>query len=259
VKTKSTFSKVVFFSTVSFLFLPLLLLVLYSFNESKTMSWQGFSFVWYQKLFLESRDLWKSFWNSIFIAVTSAFSATIIGTLGAIGISWHRFRLKKYVQIISFMPLILPEIIIGVSMLIFFAGIKLHLGLFTIFIAHTSFNLPFVLLIVLSRLEEFDYSIIEASYDLGAKELQTLFKVIIPVSMPGIFSAFLTAVTLSLEDFVITFFVSGPGSTTLPLYIYSMIRFGVSPVINALSVVMLSGTVLLVFLMRNFLKYTVNR
>jgi len=259
VKTKSTFSKAVFFSTVAFLFLPLLLLVLYSFNESKTMSWQGFSFVWYQKLFLESRDLWKSFWNSIFIAVTSAFSATIIGTLGAIGISWHRFRLKKYVQIISFMPLILPEIIIGVSMLIFFAGIRLHLGLLTIFIAHTSFNLPFVLLIVLSRLEEFDYSIIEASYDLGAKELQTLFKVIIPVSMPGIFSAFLTAVTLSLEDFVITFFVSGPGSTTLPLYIYSMIRFGVSPVINALSVVMLSGTVLLVFLMRNFLKYTVNR
>ncbi len=258
-KTKSTFSKAVFFSTVAFLFLPLLLLVLYSFNESKTMSWQGFSFVWYQKLFLESRDLWKSFWNSIFIAVTSAFSATIIGTLGAIGISWHRFRLKKYVQIISFMPLILPEIIIGVSMLIFFAGIRLHLGLLTIFIAHTSFNLPFVLLIVLSRLEEFDYSIIEASYDLGAKELQTLFKVIIPVSMPGIFSAFLTAVTLSLEDFVITFFVSGPGSTTLPLYIYSMIRFGVSPVINALSVVMLSGTVLLVFLMRNFLKYTVNR
>jgi len=249
----------VFFSTVAFLFLPLLLLVLYSFNESKTMSWQGFSFVWYQKLFLESRDLWKSFWNSIFIAVTSAFSATIIGTLGAIGISWHRFRLKKYVQIISFLPLILPEIIIGVSMLIFFAGIKLHLGLLTIFIAHTSFNLPFVLLIVLSRLEEFDFSIIEASYDLGAQELQTLFKVIIPVSMPGIFSAFLTAVTLSLEDFVITFFVSGPGSTTLPLYIYSMIRFGVSPVINALSVVMLSGTVLLVFLMRNFLKYTVNR
>ena len=257
--TKPRFSKFVFFATILFLFLPLLMLVFYSFNSSKTMSWGGFSFVWYQRLFFESRDLWTSFWNSIFIALTSAFSSTVIGTLGAIGISWHKFKLKKYVQAISFLPLILPEIIIGVSMLIFFAGIKLHLGLTTIFIAHTSFNLPFVLLIVLSRLEEFDYSIIEASYDLGAKEWQTLVKVIIPVSMPGIISAFLTAITLSLEDFVITFFVSGPGSSTLPLYIYSMIRFGVSPVINSLSVVMLSGTVILVFLMRNFLKYTVNR
>lgn len=252
-------SKAVFFLTLLFLFLPLLVLVVYSFNSSRTMSWSGASFVWYQKLFLDSRDLWKAFRNSLLIAFTSAATATVIGTLGAIGINWYSFKLKKYVQAISFLPLILPEIIIGVSMLIFFAGVKLQLGLLTIFIAHTSFNLPFVLLIVLSRLEEFDYSIIEAAQDLGARELQTLLRVIVPMSMPGIVSAFLTAVTLSLEDFVITFFVSGPGSSTLPLYVYSMIRFGVSPVINALSVVMLSGTVILVFMMRNFLKYIVDK
>ncbi len=256
---KHLFSKVVFFLTLFFLFMPLFVLVVYSFNASKSMSWGGASFVWYQKLFLESRDLWKSFWNSILIALTSAATATVIGSLGAIGINWYSFKLKKYVQAVSFLPLILPEIIIGVSMLIFFAGVNLKLGLLTIFIAHTSFNLPFVLLIVMSRLEEFDYSIIEAARDLGAREHQTLMKVIVPMTMPGIVSAFLTAITLSLEDFVITFFVSGPGSSTLPLYVYSMIRFGVSPVINALSVVMLAGTVTLVFFMRNFLKYVVHK
>jgi spermidine/putrescine transport system permease protein len=131
----------------------------------------------------------------------------------------------------------------------------MQLGLATILIAHISFNLPFVFLMVMARLDEFDFSIIEAAHDLGANEIQTLLKVTIPVCMPGIVSGFLTAVTISLEDFVITYFVTGPGSSTLPIYIYSAIRFGVSPVINALSVVMIFGTVLLTFLLRNFLKY----
>jgi spermidine/putrescine transport system permease protein len=151
--------------------------------------------------------------------------------------------------------MVLPEIIIGVSLSVFFAGVKMNLGLLTIYIAHVSFNLPFVFLMVMARLDEFDFSIIEAAHDLGANEAQTLLKVTIPVCMPGIISGFLTAVTLSLEDFVITYFVAGPGSTTLPIYIYSAIRFGVSPVINALSVVMIFGTVMLTYLLRNFLKY----
>jgi spermidine/putrescine transport system permease protein len=151
--------------------------------------------------------------------------------------------------------MVLPEIIIGVSLAIFFAGLKIKLGLLTIFIAHTSFNLPFVFLMVMARLDEFDFSIIEAARDLGANEAQTLFKVTVPVCIPGIISGFLTAVTISLEDFVITYFVTGPGASTLPIYIYSAIRFGVSPVINALSVVMILGTVALTYLLRNFLKY----
>jgi len=151
--------------------------------------------------------------------------------------------------------MILPEIIIGVSLLVFFSGLGVRLGLFTVFVAHVSFNLPFVFLLVLARLEEFDFSIIEAARDLGATEAQTLARVILPMIMPGIVSGFLTAVTLSLEDFVITFFVTGPGATTLPLYVYSAIRFGISPVINALSVVMILGTVALTWSMRNFLKY----
>jgi spermidine/putrescine transport system permease protein len=244
-----------FIVTIVFLFLPLMVLILYSFNNSKGMKWTGFSFVWYEQLFLHSRDLWRAFWNSIIIALTSAGTATVVGTFGAIGVNWYRFKLRNYVQTISFLPMILPEIIIGVSLALFFAGVKIPLGLFTIFIAHTTFNLPFVFLMVMARLDEFDFSIIEAAHDLGANERQTLLRVTVPICMPGIISGFLTAVTISLEDFVITYFVAGPGSTTLPLYIYSAIRFGVSPVINALSVVMILGTVLLTYLLRNFLKY----
>jgi spermidine/putrescine transport system permease protein len=250
-----SFSALVFAFTIVFLFLPLFVLILYSFNSSKGMNWTGFSFVWYEQLFLHSRDLWRAFWNSILIAVSSASLATVVGAFGAIGVNWYRFRLRNYVQTISFLPMILPEIIIGVSLSIFFAGVHIPLGLLTIFIAHSTFNLPFVFLMVMARLDEFDFSIIEAAQDLGANEKQTLLRVTIPICMPGIVSGFLTAVTISLEDFVITYFVAGPGSSTLPLYIYSAIRFGVSPVINALSVVMILGTVLLTYLLRNFLKY----
>jgi spermidine/putrescine transport system permease protein len=252
---KPSLSKTVFVLTIVFLFLPLLVLVLYSFNGAKGMKWAGFSLHWYEELFFHSKDLWRSFRNSILIALTSAFSATVIGTLGAIGVNWYRFRLRNYVQTVSFLPMVLPEIIIGVSLSIFFAGLGIKLGLLTIYIAHTTFNLPFVFLMVMARLDEFDFTIIEAAHDLGADERQTLFKVTIPICMPGIVSGFLTAITISLEDFVITYFVAGPGSSTLPLYIYSAIRFGVSPVINALSVVMIVGTVVLTYCLRNFLKY----
>lgn len=254
-RRRGSFSRAVFIGTIVFLFMPLVVLVLYSFNDSRSGSWGGFSLRWYVKLFTDSPDLWRAFGNSAIIALGSALVATAIGTLGAIGVNWYRFRLRSYLRTVTFLPMILPEIIIGVSLLVFFSGIGLRLGLFTVFVAHVSFNLPFVFLLVLARLEEFDFSIIEAARDLGANETQTLLKVILPITMPGIVSGFLTAVTLSLEDFVITFFVTGPGATTLPLYVYSAIRFGVSPVINALSVVMILGTVALTWSMRNFLKY----
>ena len=254
-KSKNKISFFVFTATMVFFYAPLMVLIVYSFNNSKTMNWEGFSLRWYNELFYHSRDLWRAFLNSIIIALTSSVVATTMGTLGAIGIYWYDFRFKKHLRITSFLPLILPEIIIGVSLLILFAAIGLKLGLLTIFIAHTSFNVPYVLLIVSSRLDQFDHSIIEAAYDLGARELDALLRVIIPVSMPGIIAGFLVSVTLSLEDFVITFFVAGPGSTTLPLHVYSMIRFGVSPVINALSVILISGTLLLAFSSKGIYKY----
>jgi spermidine/putrescine transport system permease protein len=256
-RKRLSFSSSIFAFTIIFLFLPLLVLILYSFNSSTSMNWTGFSLRWYKQL-IASRELWRAFKNSLIIAVSSAATATVIGTLGAIGVNWFKFKLRSYVQTISFLPMILPEIIIGVSLAIFFAGAGIPLGLSTIYAAHTTFNLPFVFLMVMARLDEFDFSIIEAAHDLGATEKQTLFKVTLPICMPGILSGLLTAITLSLEDFVITFFVAGPGSSTLPIFIYSAITRkggGITPVISALSVVMILGTVILSIMLRKFLKY----
>ncbi len=253
-KNHISLSNTVMMIAVFFLFMPLFVIIAYSFNDSKGLLWSGFSLRWYHDLFFKSTKLWTSFNNSLIVAGASALVATVIGTLAAIGVNWYRFRGRIYIQTISFLPMVLPEVIIGISMLIFFAAINIPLGLLTIFLAHTTFCLPFVFLMVLARLDEFDYSIIEASQDLGATEMQTLFKVIIPAIMPGILSGFLMSATMSLEDFVITFFVAGPGSTTLPLYVFSMVRYGVSPVINALSLIMILGTMLIAFFLRNFLK-----
>ncbi len=255
---KNKFSMSIFIFTIIFFYLPLVVLIVSSFNQGKTQVFTGFSTKWYVELFQHSDRLWQAFGNSILIALSSAFISTLIGTFGAIAIHWYNFRAKRYIQIISYLPLVLPDIIMGVSLLILFSTIKFKLGLTTIFLAHTTFNIPFVLLIILSRLHEFDYSIVEASYDLGANEFQTLKKVILPTLLPGIISGFLMAITLSLDDFVITFFVSGPGSATLPIHIYSMIKFGVSPVINALSVILIAGTIGLALSTKKIQKYMIN-
>lgn len=258
-RNRSWFSGWFFVLTMVFFYAPLVVLVLYSFNDAKSMRWAGFSFRWYHELFMHSAQLWKSVGNSVLIALTSGAFATVLGTLGAIGLYWYHFKFKRYVQVATFLPLILPEIIMGVSLLIFFSGVHLKLSLLTVFIAHVTFTVPFVLLLVMARLEEFDYTIIEAAYDLGAREIDALLRVIVPVAMPGIVAGFLVAVTLSLEDFVVTFFVAGPGSSTIPLHVYSMMRFGVSPVVNALSVILIAATVVLAFSTRNFYRYIVGR
>lgn len=248
-----------FFFIVSMLFfyLPLVILVIFSFNEGRSSVWQGFSLKWYKELFTNSDNIWVSFKYSVIIGVLSSFSATILGTLGAIGIKWYNFQFKKYLNIITFLPLVIPDIILGVSLLILFSTVKLELGLTTIFIAHTTFSVPFVLFIVLSRLNELDYSIIEAAYDLGATDFQILRKVIFPMLIPAIISGFLIALTLSFDDFITSFFVAGPGSTTLPLRIYSMIRKGVSPVINALSVLLIILSIALTLSTKSLQKYFV--
>lgn len=249
-----SFSKLVLWLTIIFLFLPLFVIIVYSFNESKAAEFTRPSLTWYKELFFNSKALWQALLNSILIAFSSAAVSTVLGTMASIGVNWYKFRGKKFIQTLTYLPMVLPEVIIGISMVIFFSGMHLPLGLFTVFAAHTTFCLPFVFLMVNARLDEFDYSIVEASHDLGATEVQTMFKVVVPAIMPGILSGFLMAVTMSLEDFVITFFVAGPGSTTLPLYVYSMIRFGVSPVINSLSVIMIIFTCSIAFLCRKGLK-----
>lgn len=254
----SKFACMMFIITLLFFYLPLMVLIVFSFNQSKAgIRWEAFSFKWYQELFLNSDKIWAGFRKSILIAVISASTSTIIGTLGAIGMYLYNFKIKKYLQVISYMPLIIPDIIMGISLLLFFVNVKWQLGMTTIFISHTTFNLSFVILIILARMDEFDKSILEAAYDLGATEMQALMRVIVPMTIPGMLAGFLMAMTLSLDDFVITFFVSGPGSSTLPLEIYSMIRFGVSPVINAISVLLIGITLIFVFSTTNLRKYMI--
>ena len=207
--------------TLLFLFAPLIFIIIFSFNGTKGSEFTNFSLVWYKKLLFNSDKLWASLLNSVIIAFSAGIVSTILGTLASIGINWYKFRGRNVIQTLTYLPMVLPEVIVGISTLIFFGGIHVPLGLFTIFAAHTTFCLPFVFLMVNARLDEFDYSIIEAAHDLGASELQTMLKVVVPAIMPGILSGFMMAITMSLEDFVITYFVGGPGSTTLPVYVYS--------------------------------------
>ena len=246
-----------FILVLIFFYLPILMLVVLSFNNSRGFSWGGFSLKWYIELFRNSPDLWEAVLRSIIIALGSSLISVVIATLGAIAIKWYNFKVKKYVKFISYIPLVIPDIIMGISLAIFFANIVkggVPLSMWTIFIAHTTFNIPFALFIIMSRLDEFDYSVVEAAYDLGASEFTTLIKVIIPMMMPGIIAGFLMAVTLSFDDFVITSFVSGNGQPTLPIYIYASIKRGVSPVVNALSVILIIGTIILTFSSRKLQK-----
>ena len=248
-----SFSKTVLFVSLLFLFIPLFVIIFYSFNESKGTDFTGVSFRWYEELIFSSGRLWMSLLYSAIVAIVSALLATVLGTLAAIGISWYKFFGKNYIQSVSFLPMVLPEVIMGVSLLIFLSGVHMNLGLLTIIIAHTTFCLPFVYLMVSARVDEFDYSIIEASHDLGASESQTLWLVIVPAILPGILSGFMMSITMSIEDFVITSLVNG-NVETLPIYVYNMIRHGVSPVINALSFVLIIIICLMAIALRKGLK-----
>lgn len=251
---KNSFSNVVLAFVILFLFLPLITVIIFSFNSTKGQNFTSFSLIWYEKLFFNSGDLWQSILKSLIVALASAFSSTLIGLLAAIGISRNKFKGQKYIEAVTYLPLVIPEVVVGIATLIFFAAIKLRLGLFTIYLAHTTFCLPFAYLLLKDSIDSLDASILEASRDLGATEIETLLIVLIPSIIPSIISSLLLTATISLEDFVITFFVSGPGSTTLPLYVYSMIRYGVSPVINALTFLIVLVVLVITILLRRFLK-----
>jgi spermidine/putrescine transport system permease protein len=228
---------------MAFFYLPVLLLVANSFNPARFSSrWQGFSLVWYRRLF-ESPEIWLALKNTLIIAVSVTAVSAVLGTAAAYAL--HRYgasRLQKVHYTLIYQPLVVPEILMGISLLMAFVAAGVPLGLFTIFLAHVTFCVSFVAMTVLGRLQDFDFSIIEAARDLGASPWQSTRRVLLPVLMPGIVAGALLAFTLSIDDFVITFFVAGPGSTTLPLRIYSMIKYGAPPMINALSTLLLAVT-----------------
>lgn len=231
-----------------FLYIPILILIIYSFNESRQIGvWTGFSWHWYGELMRDEAVL-DALKLSLWVATWSTLISTFLGTLTALAMERHRFWGKITYDAILYLPIIIPDIVMALSTLLFFVVLGVALSRYTILIAHVAFNISFVAIVVRARLADMSSTLEEAAADLGANEWQTFRRVTLPLLMPGIISGALLAFTLSLDDFVITFFVAGPGSTTLPVRVYSMIRFGLTPEVNAVSTLMFLGSTLLVII-----------
>jgi spermidine/putrescine transport system permease protein len=229
----------------AFLYIPLAIVVIFSFNDSKlNAEWVGFTLAWYEKLF-SNQEMLAAAVNSLFIAVVASGLATVLGTMA--GIAMHRFR-SKLLPFMVLTPIAMPEILLGVSLLIFFISTfgEESLSLATVIVAHTTFCIGFVAIIVRARLAGMDESVFEAARDLGATPWQTFRLVTLPLIRPGIIAGALMAFTLSIDDFVITFFTAGAGVPTLPLTIYTMIKIAVTPEVNALSTLLMLLTLTMI-------------
>jgi spermidine/putrescine transport system permease protein len=236
-----------------FLYLPIFVLVGNSFNLSKFGGeWAGFTLKWYEVLFsARNREIWIAFERSLVVAATATVGSCILGTTAAMALHRWKDRLQTTHYSLIYTPLVMPEILMGISLLMMFTAIGMQCGMLTIIIAHITFCVSYVAMTVLARLQDFDDRITEAAYDLGAGTIYTFFHVTLPILLPGIIAGGLLAFTLSIDDFVITFFVTGPGADTLPLKIYSMIKHSRQmPVINSLSTLMLVFTCVLVAVSR---------
>jgi spermidine/putrescine transport system permease protein len=232
--------------TILFLYLPIGMLILFSFNASRlSASWQGFTFAWYGML-VHDGSLIDAALNSGFIAVVSTVLALCLGVSGVLGLEGLRARHQDAIESAILLPLVIPEVMMGVALMLFFVTIKLPLSLTTVVIGHVVFNIPLVMVIVRARLKKLDHRLTEAARDLGANRWQVFHRVTEPLLRPAIVGSALIAFTVSLDDFIVTFFVAGPGATTLPLKVYSMIKAGITPEINALSTIVVLASMSLV-------------
>lgn len=245
-KKRKIGSKIYVALVMVFLYLPIAVLILYSFNDGKTSVWKGFTLKWYYELFNNSAIM-TSLYNTLIIAVLAALVSTVLGTLAAIGIYNMKKPVRNLVTNVSNIPIINPEIVTGVSFMLLFAFLgtlfNFEMGFATVLIAHISFCTPYVILNVMPKLRQMDYSIYEAALDLGCNPRQAFFKTVMPEIMPGVISGMLMSFTYSLDDFVITYFTRGPKFQTLPIEIYTMLRRRISPTINALSTLLFIITI----------------
>ena len=222
-----------------FLFLPIFVLILYSFNSSSmNIIFENFTFKWYQTLF-QNTDLIESFLNTLLVAVVSTVISTIIGTISAYGLYKYNFPFKNFINALIYIPIVIPEIVLGISLLSIYTLMRLELSLYTIILSHIAFSIPYVIVSVKTTLNKETILYEEAAKDLGASNFKIFKDIIMPVITPGVISGATLAFTLSLDDVVISYFTAGPGSNTLPLYIYSMIKVGITPDVNALTSIML--------------------
>ncbi len=242
------FKRFYLFLVFGFLYAPILVLMLYSFNDSRSRgTWSGFTLRWYFELF-QDRQILNSLYNTILIAVVSAVIATIVGTIAAIGIQAWRGYKREIIMNLTYIPVLNPDIVTGISLMLLFVFANLRLGLITMLLAHITFNIPYVILSVLPKLKQLDNNLYEAALDLGATPWYAFKKVILPEIMPGIVTGLLLAFTLSIDDFVISFFTTGSGVSNLSITVYSMARRGINPTINALSTLMFIFVLLLLII-----------
>ncbi len=243
--------KLYFGFIMAFLYLPLIYLIAYSFNDGKTSVWKGFTLKWYVALFQDAQIM-QSLYNTLLVAVLASLIATVLGTLAAIGIYNFKGGYRTVIQNVSNIPIINPEIVTGVSLMLLFtmAGTMLgfEMGFVTVLLAHIGFCTPYVILNVTPRLKRMDNSIYEAALDLGCSPIKAFFKVVLPEIMPGIFSGLLISFTYSLDDFVITYFTRGSKFQTLPIQIYTMTHQRINPKANALSAILFVVILLILIL-----------
>ena len=248
-KRFSAFNLVSLLLGFAFLYVPILILVLYSFNASRLVTvWGGFSTRWYGSL-LQNGALLDAAWVTLRVAFLSATFATVLGTMAAVALVRRgRFRGRTLFAGMIYAPLVMPEVITGLSLLLLFVAIGFDRGFWTVTLAHTTFAMCFVAVVVQSRLLSFDRSLEEAALDLGATPLKAFFLVTLPIIFPAVAAGWLLAFTLSMDDLVIASFTSGPGATTLPMRIYSQVRLGVTPEINAISTILIAVVAVVVIL-----------
>jgi spermidine/putrescine transport system permease protein len=234
----------VFWLTVIFLYAPIAVLIIYSFNDTRfSARWAGITLKWYFRLF-QSRDTLDAFRNTLVVSLTSTAIATVLGTLLAIGLYRPAARSSLLVESLLYLPIIIPDVVIGVATLALYNAINFPLGRASIILAHVAFQVSFVTLVVRARLQGFPPALLEAARDLGASQWQLLRHVLLPLLRPGIAAGALLALALSIDDFVITLFTAGSGASTLPIRVYSMVKRGVTPDVNALSTILLLSTLL---------------
>lgn len=236
----------------SFLFLPILVLVVFSFNTSRlNIVFDGFTLRWYFELF-KNPMLLESLWNTLLVAIISTVISTIVGTMSAYALKKFDFPMKKFINELLYIPVVIPDIVLGISLLCIYALIKLELGMFTLILSHIAFSIPYVIINVNSVMDMMNSNLEEAASDLGASKMKTFFYVVLPSLLPGILSGAQLAFTLSLDDVVISYFTAGPESNTLPLQVFSMIKTGVTPDVNAMITIMLLIILVTLFISTSF-------
>lgn len=237
-----------------FLYLPIIVIIVFSFNTSKlNIKFEGFTLDWYTKLF-QNTALIGAFGNTMIVAICSTLLSSVIGTFAAIGMSRYKFKGKKAIDALLYVPVVIPEIVLGIALLGTFSMTQVPLGLLSLIIAHTTFCIPFVVFTLRARLDGYDKSVEEAAMDLGANRKRVFWHITLPILLPGVLSGAILAFTLSIDDVIISYFTNGPSSTTYPLKVWELVKSGVSPDVNALSTLIILGTLIIVIVMqsRNF-------